>query len=75
MPFYDIMLLYKAYSDYVDEENKEQEKQQAKYEEEMEDYKKPSLDDYKIPDMTSNINNLTKGFTTPSIGNFSMPKF
>ena len=73
MPFYDIMLLYKAYSDYVDEENKEQEKQQAKYEQEAEDYKHPSLDDYKsqMPD----INNLTKGFTNPSLGNFTMPKF
>ena len=68
MPFYDIMLLYKAYSDYVDEENKEQEKQQARYEQEAEEYKSNSFDDYKskMPDM----NSISKGFTTP---NFTMP--
>ncbi len=73
MPFYDIMLLYKAYSDYVDEENKEQQKQQEKYEQEAEEYKTPSLDDYKshMPD----INNIAKGFTVPTLNNFSMPTF
>ena len=73
MPFYDIMLLYKAYSDYVDEENKKQEEQQAQYEQQADEYKSqmPSASDYKMPD----INNISRGIVNQSLSNFSMPKF
>lgn len=72
MPFYDIMLLYRSYEDYVKQQNEEQEKQQAEYEQEAEDYKAnmPNPSDYKMPDM----NSITKGFTS-SIPNFTMPSF
>ena len=72
MPFYDIMLLYRSYEDYVKEQDEEQMKQQEQYEQEAEDYKAnmPNPSDFKMPDM----NNITRGFTN-SMGNFSMPNF
>ena len=73
MPFYDIMLLYRGYEDYVKEQNEEQQKQQAEYEQQAEDYKAdmPKPGDFKMPDM----NNISKGFVSPSLSGFQMPKF
>jgi hypothetical protein len=71
MPFYDIMLLYKSYADYVDEENKSQEEQQAKYQEEMEEQKAAmNVDNYKVPD----LNNISRGMINNAMSNFNIPK-
>ena len=72
MPFYDIMLLYRAYEEYVNKENEEQTKQQEQYEQQAEDYKAnmPNPSDYKMPD----INNISRGFTN-SMSGFTMPNF
>lgn len=37
MYFYDIMMLYNKYADYIEKENERQEKEQAKYEDEHAD--------------------------------------
>jgi predicted metal-dependent peptidase len=68
MPFYDIMLLYNAYADYCDEENKHHEEQQARYEEQVQEQQsnfnmnsiKQNMP--KMPDLSS----LTRGFTNNS---------
>ena len=68
MPFYDIMLLYNAYSDYCDEENKQHEEQQARYEEQVQEQQSNfNMNSIKqdISKMT-NLSSLTRGFTTNS---------
>ena len=68
MPFYDIMLLYNAYSDYCDEENKQHEEQQARYEEQVQEQQSNfnmnsiTQNMHKMPDISS----LTSGFTINS---------
>ena len=68
MPFYDIMLLYNAYSDYCDEENKQHEEQQARYEEQIQEQQS----NFNMNSITQNmlkkpdISSLTRGFTTNS---------
>lgn len=71
MFFYDIMYLYKAYEDYVNEENKRQEEQQAEYQEQYntDQIKSDAASKFKTPD----INSITRGMTN-SIPKFSMPK-
>lgn len=71
MFFYDIMYLYKAYENYVNEENKRQEEQQAEYQEQYDinQMKNDAMSKFKTPD----INNLTRGMTN-SIPKFDMPK-
>ena len=68
MPFYDIMLLYNAYSDYCDEENKQHEEQQARYEEQVQEQQSNfNMNSIKqvISKMT-NLSSLTRGFTNNS---------
>lgn len=68
MPFYDIMLLYNAYADYCDEENKHYEEQQERYEEQIQEQQsnfnmnsiKQNMP--KTPDLSS----LSRGFTNNS---------
>ena len=65
MPFYDIMLLYNAYADYCDEENKQHEEQQARYEEQVQEQQSNfnmnsiKQDIAKMSDFSS----LSRGFT------------
>ena len=44
MPFYDIMLLYRAYEEVINEENKRNEAERKEYEEQMPDYRNFSND-------------------------------
>jgi len=71
MFFYDIMYLYKAYEDYVNNENKRQEEQQAEYESEYNsnNMRNNPMGNFKMPD----INNIARGMTT-NIPNFNIPK-
>lgn len=68
MFFYDIMMLYKRYEEYVKEENEQQEAQQKEYESRYDDMK------YDHSNMASQISknvgnitpsSLTSGFTFP----------
>lgn len=63
MPWYDIVYLYKAYSDYVDEENKQQSEQQAKIEADTERYNTPDYSGYtrNITNDIANIKNAVSG--------------
>ncbi len=64
MPFYDIMLLYRAYEEVVNEEKKNEEKQRKEYEEEMPDYRNFSND----------IQRQMNNYHMPSgTGDFKMP--
>lgn len=75
MPFYDIMLLYKAFEKHVDEENKSQEEERSRYEQDYLEQKQAMnsamnpYSNFKMPDMSS----MSKGM--PSIPNFNIPKF
>ena len=71
MFFYDIMYLYKAYENYVTEEKKSQEEQQAEYQEQYDvnSTKNDAMNKFKAPD----INSITRGMTN-SIPKFSIPK-
>ena len=76
MFFYDIMLLYKRYEAYVEEEDRQQKEEQKKYDEEMESQQ----DNYsniqsQMSQITKNIGSydsgtLTSGFTMPSMPHF-----
>lgn len=68
MPWYDIVYLYKAYSDYVDEENKQHAEQQAKIEEEHNNYDMPDFSSYSR-NMSNDIANMKNVFSnsTPKI--------
>lgn len=79
MFFYDIMLLYKRYEAYVEEEDKQQKAEQKKYEEEngspQEMYGNMQS---QMNQMTQKIGSfdsgrLTSGFTMPSMP--SLPSF
>jgi hypothetical protein len=70
MYFYDILYLYKAYADFVDEEAKQQKEQEAQYKQDYED-KMPDYKNFnfngKVPDMSHfdmsslpNMGNLPK---------------
>ena len=70
MPFYDIMLLYNSYAEYVDKENEQHAAEQAKYEEQYEEQKSAmNMNNFKVPDM----NSITKGMINGS--QFKMPNF
>ena len=71
MFFYDIMYLYKAYEDYVNEENKRQQEQQESYENTYDpnQIRDDAMSKYKMPD----INSITRGMTN-NIPKFSVPK-
>ena len=73
MAFYDIMLLYRKYEEFVNEENEQQMDQQKKYEEEYQD-KMPNYNDIgrQMSDVTRNMGNMnpssiTSGFQMPKI--------
>lgn len=68
MPWYDIMYLYQAYSDYVEEENKQHAEQQARLEESQERYSMPDFSNY-----TRNMNNDIANMKNAISG--SIPKF
>ena len=69
MPFYDIMLLYRAYEEVVTEEKKQQEEQQREYEDQMPDYKNFSSD------IQRQMNNYQSSFPSGSnYGDFKMPQ-
>lgn len=64
MPFYDIMLLYRAYEEAITEENKRNELERREYEEQMPDYK----------NFSSNIQQQANNYHMPtSMGDFKMP--
>lgn len=63
MPFYDIMLLYRAYEEVVNEDKKQEEEQRKEYEEQMPDYKNFSND------IQKQVNN----YKMPTVENFKMP--
>lgn len=69
MYFYDIMYLYKAYEDYVNEENKRQEENQAMYNSQISDIPDvgSQMSKYKMPDIGSSI--------VKSVANLNIPKF
>ena len=72
MPFYDIMLLYNTYSDYIDKENEKSEKEQSRYQEQYQEQQAEyNINKYKqnIPD----VNSITRGMMNGS--QFKMPKF
>lgn len=65
MPFYDIMLLYRAYEDVISEENKRNEEERKQYEDQMPDYKNFSGD----------IQRQVGNYKMPSgVGDFKMPQ-
>lgn len=64
MPFYDIMLLYRAYEEVINEENKRNEAERKEYEEQMPDYRNFSND---IQRQANNYHMPT------SMGDFKMP--
>ena len=63
--------IYKAYENYVTEEKKSQEEQQAEYQEQYDvnSMKNDAMNKFKAPD----INSITRGMTN-SIPKFSIPK-
>lgn len=73
MYFYDIMMLYNRYDEYVKEENEAQEKQQAEYNEQYGDQQA------KYDNMQSQMSQMTQkmGSITPSsiTSGFNFPKF
>lgn len=69
MPFYDIMLLYRAYEEVVNEDKKQEEEQRKEYEERMPDYKNFSND---IQKQMSNYN-YPSSFSEISGNSFKMP--
>ena len=73
MYFYDIMMLYNRYEEYVKEENEAQEKQQAEYNEQYGDHQA------KYDNMQSQMSQMTQkmGSITPSsiTSGFNFPKF
>lgn len=72
MFFYDIMLLYRKYEAFVNEENEQQMEQQKKYEEEYQN-KVPNYRDIgnQMKDLTSNMGSFDAGTLTSG---FQMPK-
>lgn len=72
MYFYDIMYLYKTYEDYVNEEKKNQEQQEAMYQEQISSQPdiNSQMQKFKMPDMNSLTRNMTN-----SIPKFDVPKF
>jgi uncharacterized coiled-coil protein SlyX len=73
MYFYDIMMLYNRYEEYVKEENEAQEKQQAEYNEQYGDQQA------KYDNMQLQMSQMTQkmGSITPSsiTSGFNFPKF
>ena len=69
MYFYDIMLLYHRYEDYVKEENESQKQQQEEYEEQQADMRA------EMSSIQNNMNNSGKNFSVPSIGGFNPGSF
>ena len=59
MYFYDIMMLYHRYEDYIKEENESQKMQQAEYEEQQADMKA------EISSMQNSMSNFGKNFSMP----------
>ena len=59
MYFYDIMMLYHRYEDYIKEENESQKMQQAEYEEQQADMKA------EISSVQNNMSNFGKNFSMP----------
>ena len=80
MPFYDVMLLYKAYSDYVDKENKKSEESDKdadifnKQQSQIPNYSNmPDIGKYQptMPD----ANSITQGFLNNAQTNFNNMNF
>lgn len=72
MFFYDIILLYRRYEEYLKEENEAQKQQEAEYREEMPsmpDYKNFNPDTYKLPTGNFDMNSISRGFSN----GYSMP--
>lgn len=67
MYFYDIMYLYKAYEDYVTEENKQAQEHQEIYQSSYDLNQMSS--EFKMPD----YNSITRGITN-DISKFNIPK-
>lgn len=72
MPFYDIMLLYNAYDDYVNKENEEHGKEQARYEEQYQE-QKDAMNVNKYKNNLPDVNAITRGMMNGS--QFKMPNF
>lgn len=76
MFFYDIMLLYKRYEDYVEEEDRQQKEEQKKYEEEngsvqdMQSNMQISMNQMTQKMGSFDAGRLTSGFTMPSMPHF-----
>jgi hypothetical protein len=76
MFFYDIMLLYKRYEDYVEEEDRQQKEEQKKYEEEngsvqdMQSNMQSSMNQMTQKMGSFDAGRLTSGFTMPSMPHF-----
>ena len=68
MPFYDIMLLYRAYEESVTEEKKQEEMQREEYEEQMPDYKNFSSD------IQKQVGNYQSSFPNISGNDFKIPE-
>ncbi len=68
MPFYDIMLLYRAYEEVVNEDKKQEEEQRKEYEEQMPDYKNFSND------IQKQMSNYQSSFPGISDNNFKIPE-
>lgn len=71
MPFYDIMLLYRAYEDYIKDENENQKMMQEKYEQENPTPSIPNMNDYKMPD----FNSISRGMFDAAKSGFNIPGF
>lgn len=69
MPWYDIIYLYKAYSDYVEEENKQQAEQQTKFEAEQQDLQNSNSYNSYANSINNDIANMRNAFSS------SIPKF
>lgn len=67
MYFYDIMMLYHRYEEYVKEENEQQKAQEAEYEERYEDMRSEM----------GSVSDMSKNFNVPNynFGNFNPANF
>lgn len=66
MFFYDIMLLYHKYEDYVKEENKSNQQQYEDYSQQQDDMKS---------EMNSMVNSMNNKFNIPNMGGLNMGNF
>ena len=72
MPWYEVIMLYNKYAEYVDEENRQNEDANARYQEQYES-EADKYSNMKMPEMPTNFDNISKGYSMPSVPSITMP--